>query len=523
MLNIHSRERIVLALASGLLLLGMFLHLGMQPLYLEEPRRALIAMEMQERGDYWTPTELGKLYYNKPPLFNWALIGSARLLGGFHEWAMRLPTVLAAIGMAWLLFASGRRYVDAGFGWTSGLMFVACGSVLLFFSHLGEIDLFYALLSLAGFATLFHYSMQEHYLPMFVGFYGLHALGVLTKGLPSVVFIALTLPAWLAYIGQWRRLFSWAHLAGIAVFAAVVGGYLHQYNLRHPAEDLLRVWAGQAGERTVAEQGWGPLLRHFILYPLDSLKDLLPFSLLIVFAVRRDLVSLIRRNAWVAFAALTFAVNFPVYWLSPGSRQRYLYMLFPLLLVVLAWAWRHASELQPWRSKLFRAVVGVFITLLALGAPAIGWIPELAFLPGRWLLAAGFSLALAGIAWQYWRSRGLELPLLILSMALLRLAFDCTILPQRAHDSDAQRDKAAAAEITRLTGNAPLYLWQDDHLSFTTVYYLNRLRGRCLTRTYAPEPSAVYIAEAAAVQAPHEELYRFSSGSRQYVVFRFAN
>ena len=56
---------------------------------MEEPRRALIALEMLYSGDYLTPTIMGELYFAKPPLFNWIIIVSAKLFGSFSEMAVR--------------------------------------------------------------------------------------------------------------------------------------------------------------------------------------------------------------------------------------------------------------------------------------------------------------------------------------------------------------------------------------------------------------------------------------------------
>ena len=520
-MNYPRTERHLLWLATGLLFAGMFINLGKQPLYLEEPRRALIAMEMWERGNMWAPTELGAYYYNKPPVFNWVLMGSAALLGGFHEWAMRLPTVLSTIGLCLLLFFMGRRYVDASFGWVSALLFAANGSILLFFSHLGEIDLFYALTGFAGFAALFHFYQTRRDLLLFTVFYGLNAIGFLTKGMPSILFIGLSLGAWFAWQRDWRRLFSWAHLAGIAVFGLIVGGYLYQYSLYNGLERLLPEWIGQAGERTVAEQGIRPLLSHLVLYPLDTLKDLLPFSLLAIFLWRKDVLGLLRRNAWVAFSALVFAANFPVYWLSPGAKQRYLYMLFPLLLIVFTWAWRHRHELSRGHNLVFRVLTGLLLVFFASGAPLLAFIPELSFLPYEYMLTGVSILALSFLCYLFWKRKGLELALLITAMAFARIVFDLTVLPQRAHRSGAQQDKELAIAIQGIVQDQPLYIYRFDRISHTTVYYLNRLRGDCLKRSYREEPGVYYLAEANCVERPFTEILEFEYDKRRYILFQF--
>ncbi|MBK6949317.1 MAG: hypothetical protein IPH16_15755 [Haliscomenobacter sp.] len=103
--------------AAWLFLAGMLLFLGKAPLYLEEPRRALVAMEMLASGNYWASTLFGEWYYNKPPLFNWVLLLFAWLGGGFREWALRLPTVLSVAGLAVLLFLFGKSMSAPALGW----------------------------------------------------------------------------------------------------------------------------------------------------------------------------------------------------------------------------------------------------------------------------------------------------------------------------------------------------------------------------------------------------------------------
>ena len=57
-----------------LFVLAYLLNLGLQPLFLEEPRRTLIAIEMLHNKNLWIPTELGVYYFKKPPFFNWVLV-----------------------------------------------------------------------------------------------------------------------------------------------------------------------------------------------------------------------------------------------------------------------------------------------------------------------------------------------------------------------------------------------------------------------------------------------------------------
>ena len=143
-LTIDRLEIYLLLAATIILAIGLLLNLGVQPLYLEEPRRCMIAMEMLENGNWLVPTELGDFYYKKPPVYNWMLMISALSFGGFSELALRLPTVLSAVAVSVLMFFLGRKYVDWRFGWITALLFPLSGGILFYFSILAEIDLFYS-------------------------------------------------------------------------------------------------------------------------------------------------------------------------------------------------------------------------------------------------------------------------------------------------------------------------------------------------------------------------------------------
>ena len=50
----------------------------------EESRRAVVTMEMIFTDHYLAPTLHGLPYYNKPPVFNWVVWASSRLVGGYN-------------------------------------------------------------------------------------------------------------------------------------------------------------------------------------------------------------------------------------------------------------------------------------------------------------------------------------------------------------------------------------------------------------------------------------------------------
>ncbi len=498
--------------AAVLMLLSLFLNLGVQPVYLEEPRRALIAMEMEERGNYIVPRQLGAFYYKKPPVFNWLLIGSARLLGGYHRWALRLPTVLSLITTLLLLYAAGKRHMGLEFGRLWALSYVFCGAIYFYFSMLGEIDLFYSLVTLSSMLAFFHFQQAGKYAAMFGWSYALAAVGLLTKGLPSIPFLGLTVLPWLIHQRQWKLLFRWPHLVGIAAFAGIAGGYLawyHQYNsLGNYLADLFSESVG----RTAVQNGLGATLSHLLTFPLDTLQDTLPMSLLVVlFATHRRIWKRAQGHPLLAFSAVVFLSNFLLYALSPGAKQRYIYMLYPFLLAYGLYAWQHRAALGAWRERIFRSLVGLLLVGLAAGSVALNFVPAFDFLPNRLLLTALGAAVFLGIAVAHFRWPSYSLYWLFAGLIAGRLLFAVTILPQRAYDSAGQFNTDLAHQIQEIVGEAPLHLYEGGRISYTVIYELNRLRGQTVHYSRRPEsghylmvPEGAFPAYAPLLEIPFQ-------------------
>lgn len=515
-------EKQILWLSIGLLVPAMLIQLGVQPLFLEEPRRIMISLEMAENGNWWAPTEMGDFYYKKPPVFNWVLLASSWLCGGYSEFAFRLPTVVSTLLLTLLIFLLGRRYVGERFGAYSALLFVTGGGILMYFSTLAEIDLLYSLITFASFATFFHYYQTRRYWAAFLLTYALGAIGTLTKGPPSVLFLGLTIFAWLAWNRDLKRLFSLAHLTGGILYLGLLGGYLYIYAQYNSLSNYFPGLWGQSSEMTILERSFGQLLRHLVNFPLDTIKDLMPAGLLLAFCIRRDFWKVARQNDLIVFALITFAVNIPAYWLSPGARQRYIYMLYPLLLYVFVY-FQQLESAKKWMQQWWRATAGVVIGALTLAPLAINVAPDLAFITWRLPLSLAFTAAMAVLFFFYWRKPALTLPLLILSMIACRILFDLTVLPQRAQNSGALREKQLAAEILNLSAEAPLYMYGEGRISFTSTVYIGLMRGQALRRKRNIEPGVCYLAETALLQGrnDYDTLLRFEYNGLPHALVRF--
>lgn len=515
-------ETRILLLATCLLIIGHFLNLGVQPLYLEEPRRTIISMEMVANGNLLVPTLLGEYYYNKPPVYNWLLIASTSLAGGWSEWALRLPNLLSLLVWAGLVFRVGRKQFDFFFGWYSALLLMTCGAFLYYFSLIAEIDLFYSLITWWGIMIIFEGVKKKRWVSMFMSVYGLAAMGFLTKGLPSIAFAGISMVVWLGYTQNWKKLFSWQHVLGLSLFPAIVGGYYYAYSwYADPAPFLTRLWV-ESSNRTVSQTvSFGSFLGHLAVFPLSVWGNILPGAgLLAFFAFRQKILPMVKRHPFLIFCSLMFLSNIIIYWLSPAERTRYIYMLFPFLIYLLVWFWRKPLA-QEWAQKAFRIGTGILLHLFPSAAVALLFISDLRPVPGIVPITLIFFVLFSVVTWLFWRKPDHPMPALLLGIALSKCLFALTILPQRAIDGGAQRDQVRAETIYQLVGDAPLYtVGPDKVIAYTSTAYLNRLRKNYLKRNDNLDAGAYYlVTKGQTPLKPVEVLleYRYNDRDQQLI------
>ena len=88
----------------------------------DEPRQAIMAREMIERGDYVHPYLNGSPYLEKPPLYSWAIVLVSKITGKVDEFSSRLPSALAAAMLLLVTYFLGRRLDHEVSGFLSALI-----------------------------------------------------------------------------------------------------------------------------------------------------------------------------------------------------------------------------------------------------------------------------------------------------------------------------------------------------------------------------------------------------------------
>lgn len=321
----------------ALLAFGFFGALEVMALRGEEPRRALVAWEMLHSGQFLRPSIQDWPYYNKPPLFNWIIAFFFRLFGD-ADWVVRLPSLLAFLLLGGSNYLVVKRYIDGKTArWST--LFLLTGVHYLFFATVlaGELDLMYALFAYWQIIAIFHYFQKESWLKLFVVSYLLLSVGFLIKGLPSIAFQGLTLLGTALYFKRWKWLFGWQHLLGGLIGIAPVFLYFGVYEYRY-GEGWLYLFnlLEEASQKSAAESGLVDIIKNLFEFPFQYLVDHLPWSLLLILAAYHRKLRELLDHPFLSFSVVFFLANFWLYWISPGTRMRYVYVFAPFFFTLMA-------------------------------------------------------------------------------------------------------------------------------------------------------------------------------------------
>jgi len=502
----------VAALTLLLALPALLLHLGWQPLLVDEPIRALVALEMHYSDQFFAPTLQGFPYYNKPPLFNWLLVALFRLTGRQDEFILRVPTIAALLLYTTALWRVLRPQLGTRLAFTVALAFATTGRVLFYDSFLGLIDLWHAALTWLGFMAVWYLGQRGQWTRLFVLTYALTAVGFLLKGLPSMVFQGIALLVYCLDTRQWRRLFSWQHVLGVGVMLAILGTYFLIYSRHNSLEVALETLWSQSSQRTVAAQPLADSIQYVLLFPFDFIKHFLPWTLLVAGLLVPGARRWVLGQPFLRYNTLLFLAILPVYWLSPATIPRYLFMLVPLGLTVVIPLYQHLRQQLAGR-KLVSWLDGALLALLVLSTASLlappllraaegvgllsaGHVAFLRGVPASWPLILGLFVVLALGTYLFWKLADYRLLVLGYYLLVLRLAFDIFIFPARMTTSPEVPYRTAAMRIGRETKGRPLLLLPGTPLDNVEAFYIARERGQTLrTATHPPHPDTLYLGD----------------------------
>jgi 4-amino-4-deoxy-L-arabinose transferase-like glycosyltransferase len=481
----------------ALLWAGIYLPgLGTLQLQHEEPRRALPGLHMLASGDWLVPRVGSDPYLRKPPLLNWAIALSCKLSGGVSEWAVRLPSVLATFALALTIVGvAARRWLGLEGALIAAIFFLV-NFTMVETGRLAELEAIYV--SVTGIALVLWMtswrqeagSWQLWLLPA-----PFLALGMLTKGPTHLIFYygvvlpvllfgknvrALLHPAhWLSLVLIVGALLCWAIPCSLAVSS------------HHPAA-VWRFWWDQLASRASAESDQHFRLSAWLLNGPQTLKNFLPWTLLLPFLWRKETVAMVagaigtRPRDLALFRGARWGMVFTatLMVLLPSGSPRYIYPLIavPCLLLGRALTVNDGSSIPDWLVSIWRRLNLLLLATVSLGVAAMPLFAR----GDRWIFlwTCIEGLLVAGI-WFFALANGPQSPhvppvnssrlvaqaILSGAVAALAMMILATLIMPRLDSANKHRSRAVAGAIrAALPAGAQLWVLEDSYRPFW--YYL---------------------------------------------------
>ncbi|MGA9238490.1 ArnT family glycosyltransferase [Robiginitalea sp.] len=220
---------------AGVYLVGLFARLMEN----DSAQFAVMAMRMVQEQDFLNLWKGGEEYLDKPHLHYW-LAALSYSLFGLHDWAYRIPALLATFLGAYSCYGLGSALYTRNTGRIAALIFMSAQTIVL---SVIDVRTDAVLTGFAVFAIwqLYRYLKEGALTPLLLGAAGA-GLAFSTKGQIALLVIGLPLLCQLIYSRSWHRLWSPKILLGLLTFALVISpvlyAYYHQFDL-HP-EKIIR-------------------------------------------------------------------------------------------------------------------------------------------------------------------------------------------------------------------------------------------------------------------------------------------
>lgn len=520
----HWREHAVAWLPLLIVILiipASFINLGMFPLLADEPIRGLVSLEMMLNKEYFSTTMSGETYLNKPPLFNWVLIGLSKITGTMDELTIRLGAVLPLLAFMALIFVWFKRHMSVQVAMLTSLAMFTNFRVLLYDLTLGHIDFLFSLVVFLGFLVLYEFGTRRKWYPMFLLLYTLLIPGFLLKGLPAPVFLVFSLAGLAWQLKQFKFLIHPAHFLGVAVFMLAMLGYGFMYSQTNDLSDLLRRFWTESSQRTVLEKSWIDSLLYIPAFPLEYFIHLLPWTLLALAMFRRDFLKVLKQHPFVHFLSIQLVFNVLVYWLSPDTRPRYIFVLFPLVFGLLFYFWflPQPGFLEKWKRRVNSALF--FLIALVTFSHIVGlFFPAYLSEYGLSLFSAGLLLACLAFAYKslFWHTLvGLNLALVV-----LRISFNTVVVPYRMNNAPEPLYKQAGVEVGQLTKGANLYVPTYAWIKEIHAFYITKERNAPLIREteFSGKDGYLLTPKRLAYSKAGDALYEFKIENSPYVLIK---
>lgn len=321
------KNRQIIHIAALILLSYVFLFHGIGNYSLKEPdegRYAEIPREMVERGDWVVPHLNHVRYFEKPPLFYWAVATSYTIFG-ISEWSFRFPNALSAFLCIVILYCTLRRRFPEEAAFISSVVLLSSFGFFAM-ARIVTLDMFFTLWLFCALISFAGYYRERKTWFLYL-FYVALGLATLTKGPVCVILAGITIIIFLVTERNLAFLRELRLLRGLSIYAIITLPWITAMALREK-EFLYFFFIDQHVLRffTSKHKRSGPV--YYFLPVLFA--GLLPWSVLIP----RSIVSA-WKNSELRFFAIWAFVVFVFFSLSGSKLPPYILPAFPALSILI--------------------------------------------------------------------------------------------------------------------------------------------------------------------------------------------
>ncbi len=338
----------------ALLSLAFLYRLGSQALFdLDEGAFSAATVEMLQRHDFITTYLNGEPRFDKPILIYWLQAISVSLLG-VNEWALRLPSALAAAAWMWALLRFARRHVNPASAFPTAVI----GATAFFVTIIGRAAIADAMLNLCltlAMLAIYQYSAQPHRKTIYTAFFWI-GLGVLTKG-PIAIIIPLCVS--FIYFAWSRELKTWLGAllqpgAWIIFIVIVAPWYLLEYRDQGQAFIDGFILKHNVGRFTATMEGHGGNVLYYLPVLLFIVMPYTGLLITIISRIKTTFTNRLDRFLWLWFGFVFIFFSF-----SNTQLPHYLLYGVPPLILLMS---KHREQLHSRVLAYLPAIL--FFTLL---------------------------------------------------------------------------------------------------------------------------------------------------------------
>lgn len=382
----------------------------------DEPRFAQATREMMQRHEWVVPYFNDEYRFDKPVLIYWMMRPFYALFGA-SEFTARLPSVLSAILLGWLVFWMGRRWFTARVGFLAAFGLLTCLQLVMHArSAVADMPMV-AMVVLAQWAAweLVHNDEPKYPWRWFWALYGALGVGFLAKGPVTLVVPLLTFVIF--RLAFWRKPVQWSRLklvAGLAVLLGIMGAW----GLPALAKTAGEFWT--VGMKShVYERGFQTFQGHgafFLYYIVVALVSLFPWV-----AFSGEGAVYLRRN-WTeknAFLMSWLAGTYILFSFYMTKLPHYVMPAFPAFFLIIAQAVEADFRRPRWTRVFFRTVISLLCLVALIVASAAFLLPfSLSYASLRLTMIGGCTAVLA-LAWLAISWRGTVAWRMVVPLAII--------------------------------------------------------------------------------------------------------